>query len=134
MHIPHARTRHTNIGNRRSDPWLLTFYTLLRRQLSNVCHNFSLSHIHNLITIDKKYTLSYVYWDHTNTSQGYINIRFFSLCYFFSFWVFFTMGTTRRDFLRSYEIPRFLSLVFFFFFLKSNNDTVKYRESLIIFI
>jgi len=44
------------------------------------------------------------------------------------------MGTTRRDFLRSYEIPRFLSLVFFFFFLKSNNDTVKYRESLIIFI
>lgn len=77
-------------------------------QFSNVCHISR----YNLIIIDKKYTLSYVYWDHTNTSQGYINIRFFSLCYFF-FWVFSTTGTTRRDFLRSYEIPRFLSPVFF---------------------
>lgn len=36
----------------------------------------------------KKYTLSYVYWDHTNTSQGYIDIRFFILVLLFFFCLF----------------------------------------------
>jgi len=86
-HAYTIRTRtHTHIGNRRLKSVISNFYTLYDVTIFK-CHNFSLSHIHNLIIIDKKYTLSYVYWDHTNTSQGYINIRFFSLCYlsFFEF-------------------------------------------------
>lgn len=38
----------------------------------------------NLIT-NKKYILSYVYWDHTNTSQGYIDIRLPTFLFLFSF-------------------------------------------------
>lgn len=69
-----------------SYPWFLIFIfynvTIFQMSVTTPC---SLSHIHiyHLIIIDKKYTLSYVYWDHTNTSQGYIDIRFFSLYYFF---------------------------------------------------
>lgn len=70
------------------------------------------AYTYNLIIIDKKYMLRYVYWDHTNTSQGYIDVRFFSFCYFFFFRVFITAGTKHRDLLRSHEIPRFLNFFF----------------------
>lgn len=65
-----------------------TVYTFLLGPLRHVWD----AHIHLLIT-NKKYTLSYVYWDHTNTSQGYIDIRLFSL--FFS--LFFFSFVSRRQ-------------------------------------
>lgn len=80
-------------------------------------------HIYHLI-IDKKYMLSYVYWDHTNTSQGYIDIRFFSLLFFFPSFLH-GRHQASRDFLRSYEIPRLLGLFSVFNSAVASLDTKK---------
>lgn len=90
IHMTYARA-----GYRKSSILFVIFnFTLWRHNLANVRHNFMLSHIHNLI-IYKKYTLRYVYWDHTNTSQGYIDIRFF--IFFLLFFSEFSPRQAPRD-------------------------------------
>ena len=88
-------------------------------------HAWERTYTSNILITNKKYTLSYVYWDHTNTSQGYIDVKNYSL--FTIFFIFSSLSfaspmadcaLTLSDLTRFYSRSIFLLLFLFSYTLR----------------